>query len=343
MTNTDGRRLTHDQLTELRRRGVAAVQDGEDPEVVARALGVNRSTIYGWLALYRSGGWDRLDAKKRGGRRPLLDGKALTWIYRTVTDGDPRQFKFKFALWTSRMIGEVIYRQFGIKLSKASVCRLLNQLGLSAQRPLWRAYQQNPEVVDRWLREVFPDIEARAKQRRATIWFGDEAGVRSDAHAGKTWGKRGQTPVVSSTGARFGLNLISAVNRQGGFRFMCVDGRVNAGVFIEFLKRLLHNSPKPIFLIVDGHPAHKAKKVQEFVASVSPRLELYYLPPYAPELNPDELVWNDLKNNCIGRQAISGPDHLKSSVISFLRFLQKTPVRVASYFLAPTTQYAAGL
>jgi transposase len=343
MNNTDARKLTHDQLTVLRKRGVAAVQAGESPETVARALGVNRSTLYGWLSLYRSGGWDRLDAKKRGGRRPLLDGMALQWIYRTVTHGDPRQFKFKYALWTSKMIGEVIFRQFGVRLSKASVCRLLNQLGLSAQRPLWRAYQQNPEVVERWLAEVFPGIQARAKRMGAAIWFGDEAGVRSDAHAGKTWGKRGQTPVVSSTGSRFGLNLISAVNRQGGFRFMCVDGRVNASEFIKFLERLLFNTEHPVFLIVDGHPAHKAKKVQKFVESVSSRLELYFLPPYSPELNPDELVWNDLKNNGVGRQVITGPDQLKSSVISFLRFLQKTPARIASYFLAPTTKYASGL
>lgn len=341
--NTDARKLTHEQLTELRRRGVAAVQGGQSPEIVARALGVDRSTIYGWLSLYRNGGWDRLDAKKRGGRKPLLDGKTLTWIYKAVTDGDPRQYKFKFALWTSKMIGEVIFKKFGIKLSKASVCRLLGQLGLSAQRPLWRAYQQNPEVVDRWLREVFPEIEKRAKRRRAAIWFGDEAGIRSDAHAGTTWGKRGQTPIISSTGARFGMNLISAVNRQGGFRFMCVSGRVNAEVFIEFLKRLLHNADKPIFLIVDGHPSHKAKKVREFVTSVSPRLELYFLPPYSPELNPDELVWNDLKNNCVGRQAHSGPSQLKSAVISYMRYLQKTPSRIAAYFLAPTTRYAAGL
>jgi transposase len=284
---------------------------------------------------------DRLDAKKRGGRRPLLDAKAMKWIYKTVTDGDPRQFKFKFALWTSKMIGEVIFKKFGIKLSRASVCRLLNQLGLSAQRPLWRAYQRNPEFVEKWLKEVFPSIKAKAKRKGATIWFGDEAGVRSDAHAGTTWGKRGKTPVVISTGARFGLNLISAVNRQGGFRFMCTDGRLNAGVFIEFLKRLLHNAEKPIFLIVDGHPAHKAKKVCKFIDSVSPRLELYFLPPYSPDLNPDELVWNDLKNNGIGRQTITGPDQLKREVMSYLRFLQKTPARIASYFLAPTTKYAS--
>jgi transposase len=341
MENTDGRRLTHDQLTELRKRGVVAVQSGESPADVARVLGVSRATVYGWLALYRAGGWGRLDAKKRGGRRPKLEGKKLEWIYRVVTEGDPRQYRFTFALWTARMVGEVIREKFDIRLSHASVCRLLNQMGLSAQRPLWRAYQQDPEKVDRWLREEFPTLQAQAKRLGAEIWFGDEAGVRSDAHAGKTWAPRGKTPIVSSTGARFGLNLISAVSRQGAFRFMCVSGRVNAEVFITFLKRLIHNGPRMIFLIVDGHPTHRAAKVKKFLETVSGQLRLFFLPPYSPELNPDEHVWNDLKNNALGRTAISGPDQLKSVVISHLRFLQKSPGLIRSFFLAPYTRYAA--
>jgi len=292
--------LRHDQLTELRKRGVAAVQAGETPAEVARVLGVSRATVYSWLALYRAGGWDSLDARRRGGRRPKLDAKKMAWIYPVVTEGDPRQYRFAFALWTARMVGEVIRRQFGIRLSHASVCRLLGRLGLSAQRPLWRAYQQDPAKVEQWMREEFPAIRAQAKRLGAEIWFGDEAGVRSDAHAGKTWGKRGQTPIVSSTGARFGLNLISAVSRQGAFRFMCVAGRVNAGVFIEFLKRLIHDSRQMIFLIVDGHPSHRAAKVKAFLATVTSQLRLYFLPPYAPELNPDEFVGNDLKNNALG-------------------------------------------
>lgn len=340
MKKTDARRLSHDKLTELRKRGVEAVQNGESPEDVARVLGVHRVTVYGWLSLYRAGGWGRLDAKKRGGRKPKLDARAMVWIYRTVTGKDPRQFKFPFALWTSKMVGAVIREKFGVRLSKASVCRLLDQAGLSAQRPLWRAYQQDPEMVDRWLKEEYPAIRAAAKRRKAEIWFADEAGVRSDSHAGTTWAPRGQTPIVSSTGARFGLNIISAVSPQGRFRFMCVKSRVNAGVFIEFLKRLIHNAPRKIFLIVDGHPTHKAKKVRNYVSSVSDRLRLFLLPPYSPELNPDELVWNDLKNNAIGRKVIHGAEHMKREVMSYLRFLQKTPGRIRSYFHAPTTKYA---
>lgn len=341
MQSTDARRLSHEKLTDLRRRGVAAVQQGESPEDVARVLGVHRATIYSWLSQYRAGGWDGLSARKRGGRKRKLDAKAIAWVYKAVTQKDPRQFRFPFALWTSRMVGELIRDRFGVRLSKASVCRLLGQLGLSAQRPLWRAYQQDPQRVEHWLKEQYPGLRAQAKRQKAEIWFADEAGVRSDAHAGTTWAPRGQTPVVSSTGARFGLNIISAVSPRGDFRFMCVHGRVDAGVFVEFLKRLIHNAPRKIFLIVDGHPTHKAKKVRTFVASVSKRLQLFFLPPYSPELNPDELVWNDLKNNGIGGKALTGPAQLKREVIGYLRFLRKTPERIRSFFRAPTTAYAA--
>lgn len=317
------------------------MQEGQSPEIVAKALGINRVTIYGWLSRYRHGGWGALDAQKRGGRPPKLDGKALRWIYQTVTEKDPLQLKFTFALWTAKMVGQIINRRFDIQLSKASVCRLLRQLGLTPQRPVWRAYQQNPEEVQKWLEEEYPRIQRLARQQKAMIFFGDEAGVRSDHHAGTTWATRGKTPVVSSTGARFGLNLISAVSAQGEFRFMVLRGRVGAGSFIEFIKRLLHGLPGRVFLIVDGHPAHKAKAVTRFTEAVKDRFRLFFLPPYSPELNPDEGVWNDLKNNAIGRQSLHSREHLHGAVISHLRFIQKSPDRVCSYFNHETTKYAA--
>lgn len=337
----DARKLDHKTLTELRTRAVASVQAGESPEVVARALRVSRTAVYRWLALYRGGGWGSLDAKKRGGRRPKLDGKKLKWIYETVTTKDPLQLKFKFALWTAKMVGQLIKQEFGISLSKASVCRLLAQLGLTPQRPIWRAYQQCPATVQRWLNEEYPRIREQAKKANAAIFFGDEAGVRSDYHSGTTWAPKGKTPVVTATGARFGLNIISAVSAQGEFRFMTVEGTVNAHVFITFLKRLVHNAAKPIFLILDGHPSHKAKMVAKFVESLDGRLRLFFLPPYSPELNPDEYVWNDLKNNTVGRQFVSGPDALKRAVTGFLRFLQRTPERVRAYFQNFNVKYAA--
>jgi transposase len=337
----DARRLTHTTLTELRKRGVASVQDGQSPEMVAVALGINRVTMYGWLARYRDGGWNALDARKRGGRKPKLDAKAIRWIYRTVTEKNPLQLKFTFALWTAKMIGQLIFKRFRVKMSKSSVCRLLSQLGLTPQRPVWRAYQQRPEEVQKWLQEEYPRIRRFAQQQKALIFFGDEAGVRSDHNAGTTWAVQGKTPVVSSTGARFGLNLLSAVSAQGEFRFMTVKGRVGATQFIEFIKRLLHNVPRVVFLIVDGHPAHKAKIVKRFIESLKGRFRLFFLPPYSPELNPDERVWNDLKNNGVGRQSITSPKKLQSAIISHLRLVQKSPNRVRSYFQSETTRYAA--
>lgn len=337
---TDGRALDHATLTELRKRGVAAVQSGENPTRVAAALGVNLRSLFRWLALYRRGGWDRLDARKRGGRPPKLDGRALRWIYNTLTNKNPQQLKFPFALWTAAMVQSLIAVRYKVRLSHSSVCRLLHQLGLSAQRPLWRAYQQNPAAVTRWLESEYPAIRRRARREGAQIFFADEAGVRSDFHSGTTWGRRGQTPVVSSTGARFGANLISAVSAQGQLRFMLTKGRVTAVVFIEFLKRLLINAPAPVFLIVDGHPTHRAKSVARFVAAQLGKLALFFLPPYSPELNPDELLWNDLKTHGTGRKLITSLAQLRQMIVSHMRQLQKLPALVRSFFHAPTTRYA---
>lgn len=341
MRKNDARRLDHKTLTELRKRAVSSVQEGQSPEVVAKAMDINRVTIYGWLARYSSGGWGALDARKRGGRPPKLNAKALQWIYKTVADKNPLQLKFTFALWTSKMIGQLIYKRFGVRMSKASVCRLLAQMGLTPQRPLWRAYQQKPEDVQRWLHEEYPKIKKMAQREKAQIFFGDEAGVRSDHHAGTTWGVKGKTPLVSSTGARFGLNMISAVSAQGAFRFMVVKGNIGSRQFIEFIKRLIHGARNMVFLIVDGHPIHKARSVAKFIKSIKDRFRLFFLPPYSPELNPDECVWNDVKNNAIGRHVITQPKQLHSALIRHLRSIQKTQDRVRAYFNNETTRYAA--
>jgi len=341
MRRNDARRLKYDELTELRKRGVSAVQDGQPAILVAKVLGVGKSTLFGWLARYRGGGWDNLNAHRRGGRPPKLTAQTMEWIYNTVAMKDPRQMEFPFALWTSLMVAELIWRQFYIRLSKASVCRLMNQLGLSPQKPLWRAFQKDPELIDKWVKDEYPKILALAQKEEADIFFADEAGVRSDFHAGKTWAVRGKTPVVSTTGARFGCNMISAITPRGAMRFMLVEGKFTSNGFIEFLKRLIHNWPRPVFLIIDGHPVHKSVAVSKFVASTEDRLQLFYLPPYSPELNPDEQVWNHLKNHGVGKQPIAGPEHLKHLVLSHLRKLQKLPSLVSSFFRMPETTYAS--
>jgi transposase len=341
MRETDARGLTHNELTELRKRGVHAVQEGERPRVVAKVLGVQRSTLFGWLARYRRGGWQALDAHKRGGRPPKLTGKMVKWVYDTVARQDPLQMKFPFALWTGTMVAELIRREFDIRLSKASVCRLLNQLGFSPQRPVWRAFQRDSGMVEKWVKEEYPKVRVLARKEGADIFFTDEAAVRSDFHSGRTWGIRGKTPVVSSTGARFRCNVISAISPRGAMRFMLVPSQFDTEVFLEFLKRLIHNWPRNLFLIVDGHPVHRSAAVKRRVAQAQGRLRLFHLPPYAPDLNPDELVWSQLKHHKIGKLGIKGPDHLKRRVIGFLRAMQKMPALVRSLFHHPSVRYAA--
>lgn len=337
----DGRKLSRSALEAIRIRAVQQVQSGESPEAVIRALGFDSRRIYEWLAKYRAGGWDALKSRKAPGRARKLSGTQLKWIYNTVTSKNPLQLKFEFALWTRAMIATLIRRKYGIRLSLASVGRLLAQLGLTCQRPLVRAFQQNPDLVKQWIENDYPRIRAQAKAEGAEIFFGDESGVRSDFHAGTTWGKQGETPIVKSTGQRFKLNMISAISPKGHIRFMTTRGGVGAQVFITFLKRLTHKAKRPVFLIVDGHPSHRAKKVKAFIESSAGKLKLFFLPPYSPELNPDELVWNDVKNHGVGKKMICSGVDLERAVHSRLRLLQKSPERVKALFREKHVSYAA--
>lgn len=340
MRENDGRKISHEALEEMRIRAVKAVEEGQSPEAVIAMLGLSRPRIYEWLAAYREGGIDALRAKPISGRPPKLDGKALSWIYTVITTKNPMQMKFEFALWTREMVRHLVRDKFGVRLSEISIGRMLRKLGLSPQRPLARAYQRDPRQVEAWLSEEYPRIRREAKRLGAQIFFADEAHVRSDYHSGTTWAPVGQTPVVNTTGARFKLNLISAISPRGDLRFMCSEGRLTADRFIEFLKRLLVNQSSPVFLVVDGHPVHRSAKVKKFVAGTEGRLRLFQLPAYSPDLNPDELVWNHLKRHKVGKMAIKGPGQLKRLVIGFLRSLQKTPALVQSLFQHPATRYA---
>jgi len=338
----DGRKLDHATLAALRRRAVLLVEGGEHPETVIRALGFHRSRIYDWLAKYREGGLEALAAKPVPGRKPKLTGTQTRRLCRLLLTKNPLQLRFPYALWTRAMVREVIREQFGVHLSEVSVGRMLRNLGLSPQRPLYRAYQQDAEAVDRWVHEEYPAIQRAAKRAGATIYFADESAVRSDSHSGTMWAPVGQTPSVPSTGARFRVNLISAVSAQGLFRFMLTPERFTAATFVQFCRRLLANADRPVYLVVDGHPTHRARSVREFVASTEGRLTVIFLPAYAPHLNPDEWAWNHIKRHGVGRATVTGPADLAAKLLSCCYRLQRLPAVVRGFFLDPHTRYAAG-
>ena len=342
MKRRDARALDHKTLEEIRIRAVERVQAGESPEVVIQVLGLSRSCIYTWLARYRAGGWGALKARALKGRPLKMQPAQMKWVYQTVVGKSPLQFRFEFALWTREMIRLLLREQFQLKLSLASVGRLLKQLGLTCQRPIFRATEQDPQRVRQWREQDYPAIREEARLCGAEIYFGDEAGVRSDCHAGTTWGIKGQTPVVHTSGQRSSVNMISAVSARGHLRFMLTKGKVNGMVFTEFLKRLMHGAARRVFLILDGGSYHHSRPVKDYVASLDGKLRLFFLPPYSPQLNPDEQVWNYVKHHGVAKAALrGGKGELRKLVLARLRPLQKLPWTIRMFFLTTDAQYAA--
>lgn len=337
---TDGRSLDRKAKEALRIRVVEQVREGFSPEQLAKVLDINPRTVYRWLEQFHYGGQEALKAKPIPGRPPKLSGEQMSWIATTVREKNPLQLQFPFALWTLGMIRELIRTRFAVGLSEVSVGRLMRTLGFTPQRPLHRAYQQDPVWVEKWRAEDYPAIQRRAKKEKARILFADESGIRSDYHKGHTWAPVGKTPVVEVSGARFSLNMLSAISPQGQFRFMVHEGTATAETFCRFLKRLAQGVEEKIFLIVDGHRIHRAKKVDHLLAKLNGKITLFFLPPYAPQLNPDEWVWSQVKQR-VGKQLIQSKADLKARVMAALRSLQKLPEKIRGFFQAPSCQYAA--
>jgi len=342
MINKDFRALAPEAQEDLRRKVVRAVRGGMLQKEAARLFGVTPQAVCGWMRLRREGGATALRARRRG--RP--PGKRLAnWqaaqIAKLVVDRLPDQLKLPFYLWTREAVGELIAQRFGLKLSVWTVGRYLADWGFTPQRPVKRAFEKDPAAVSRWLREEYPAIRRRAKRLSATIYWGDEMGVRSDHVTGTTYAPRGNTPAIPATGQRFGCNMISAITNRGALSFMVFRKRFRAPLFVEFLRRLLRQKQGRVFLILDSHPVHKAGLVKRWVAAHAERLEMFFMPGYSPELNPDEYLNNDVKANAVGRRRARDCDELIGNVRGYLRSTQKMPEVVVSYFDNKHVRYAA--
>ncbi|MBE7501608.1 MAG: IS630 family transposase [Verrucomicrobiales bacterium] len=337
----DGRKLDHKALEHIRILAVRrVVEDGEDPSEVMRSFGLCRTTIYPWLRKFNDEGWDALVEKIAQGPEPKLDEKQRQRVKRWILGKDPRQYGFEFGLWTRQIVQTLIQEKMGIELGLTAVGRLLASLEITPQKPLRRAYERDPQAVDLWMKETYPKLRKRAKRAGAMIFFLDEAGFQSDPPLGRTYGLKGTTPVVVTSGQRQSINVISAVNARGAFWAATYTGKLNAESFVAFLQNFMKGRPTKIFLVVDGHPAHKANRVKEYVQSLKGRLELYFLPPYAPDLNPDQFVWSHMKTNGVSKRPLKKNESLRERVEHDIANLHKNRELVRSFFCAESVAYA---
>ncbi len=337
----DGRTLDHKTLEEIRRMAVQRVYEGERPSTVIASYGFSRQVIYKWLgqAKGKGRGLRALRSRKGTGRPRRLTGKQEQQLFRWINGKDPRQHGFDFGLWTRLVVRKLIADKFGASLGVTAIGKLLAKLGLTPQKPLTRAYQRDPAAIEAWKHDTYPSIARRAKKRGAEIYFWDESGFRADAVQGRSWGVKGQTPIVAVPGQRQSVSAASAVNAKGGFWFATYKGGMSAELFLAMLKMLMRHRKKPLFLVLDSLPAHKAKIVKNYVASTNGKLELYFLPGYAPELNPDELVWNYMKRTGTAKSPLVAGDSLHDRIDADLLKIQKNAPLVRSFFRGEYVAY----
>jgi transposase len=306
---------------------------------------VSRQSVNGWVSAYESEGEAALEARRRG-RRPreqmLLSDRQQTTICRLIREKNPDQLRLPGFLWTREAVAELIERRYGERLALTTVGNYLRRWGFSPQKPVRRAFEQDPEAVALWTTVLYPKIARRAKREGALILWADEMGLRSDHATGRSFSPVGRTPVIAGTGQRFSANVISALSNRGQLYFMVFSGRMNAPLFVSFLKRLVKQTRgRKVYLIVDGHPTHKARIVKAFLSDHAEQLELHFLPPYSPELNPDELLNNDVKSNALGRRRPRSRDEMIADTRSHLRRRQKQPQVVSNFFNEEHVRYAA--
>jgi len=337
----DGRKLDHQTLEVIRKMAVERVREGESPSEVIASYGLNRTVIYRWLkAASKPGvGMRALDSKKASGRKRTLTDAQEKQVFRWINGKNPMQYGFDFGLWTRQIVKDLVEKKFKVTLSLASIGALLARQGLTPQKPLQRAYQRDPEAVDRWQKETYPALLKRAKTEKAEIFFWDESGFRADGVQGKTWGVKGETPIVSVPGQRQSISAASAVNAHGSFWFATYKGALTGELFVELLKKMMYRRKRPLHLVLDGLPAHKTKVVKKYVESTEGRLTFHFLPGYAPDLNPDELVWSHAKRTGHARRPLRAGEKLEEKVNQQLELIKKDPELVRSFFRHPSVAY----
>jgi len=344
MKHVDMRKLAPAAQEERRRQVIGLRQNGASYAAIAAQVGLSQTGVFDICKRFAAKGKKGLVGGKRG-RKPdeqrLLDAAQAAAIKRLICRHMPDELGLDFALWSRAAVQALIRRQYGVRLAVRTTGTYLARWGFTAQKPLRRAYEQQPAAVRNWLRQEYPAIVARARRARGVIFWGDETGLRADDVRGRSYAPRGKTPVVRPNHRRIGLGLISAVSNRGELRWKVLDGAIKAPVLIGFLQRLIRDARRKVFLILDRLPVHRAAVVREWLARHKRQIEVSYLPSYSPELNPDEGLNADLKQHVTRKAPMRSKPQLKQAAISHMRRLAKSPARIRSYFRQKPVRYAA--
>ncbi len=340
---TDARKLSPATQEQIRRKAVAAVEKGMTRVKAAEVFGVTRHSVDRWVKAYRASGPDVLKVRKRGpkGERAKLRGWQAAAVCGLIRDRHPEQLRLPFVLWTADAVRQLIQRKYKVRVSARTVRRYLTTCGFTPRKPVRRAYEQEAAAVQSWLNEEYPAIRAAAKREKALICWGDEIGVRPDHQAGRSYAPRGKTPAIPGTGQRFGCNVLSALTNRGHLGFMVFKKGFTGAVFLRFLGRLVKQAKRKVFIIVDRHPVHRSKKVRQWLEDNPARIRLFFLPGYSPQLNPDEMVNQDVKTNAVGRRRAHTRPQLMGNVRRCLERRRMNPEFVRRYFHESSVRYAA--
>jgi len=338
----DFRKLDQKSQEKLRIQSIKMIKNGKTHLEVAIFLGIKRQVVSRWWSKYKQSGLSGLKMKSRANvtDSSKVNSEQARAIRKIILEKTPDQLNFGFMLWTREAVKLTLKKVYKIDLGLSAVGRLLKKLGLTPQKPMKKAYEQSSSKVRVWLKEEYPKIHSRAKRMGAEIQWGDEMGIRSDDQIGRTYGRRGKTPVVEVSGKRFRTNMISSITNRGKLRFMVFNERFTTSVFLDFLKRLVKGSKQMIFLILDGHPVHKSKAASRWLDENKEKIEIYLLPAYSPELNPDEYLNQDIKQYSRKRRPANQTE-LVENLRSYLKSNQKKPDKIKNFFQAEKVKYAA--